>query len=225
MINTETSAMAGITYEQVSTAADAITAEGEHPSIMRVREWIGSGSPNTIHRHLKAWRAAQAPTERPSPEIPGDVARPISDAMDRYAAARSAEAQQEAEDARVEADTLAETGEQIESERDAALERADTAERVAEETTQRADAAEADAIRLATEIERARENARTARDEASRAEARAESAISERDRLADQVERLRDDAAAAKALQEEIAYAREQIQRLENRLYDRIDSE
>ena len=217
--------MAGITYEQVSTAADAITAEGGHPSIMRVREWIGSGSPNTIHRHLKVWRKAQAPAERPSPEIPGDVAKAISDAMDRHAAARSAEAQQEAEEARIEADTLAETGEQIEGERDAALERADTAERVAEEATQRADAAEVEAIQLATEIEGARENARTARDEASRAEARAESAISERDRLAYQVERLRDDAAAAKALREEIAYAREQIQRLEDRLYERINDD
>jgi hypothetical protein len=36
----------GITYEQVSAAADAIIGEGSQPTIDAVRKRIGTGSPN-----------------------------------------------------------------------------------------------------------------------------------------------------------------------------------
>ncbi|WP_340367478.1 DNA-binding protein, partial [Marinobacter azerbaijanicus] len=45
-------ARTGITYEQVATVADALVGQGEKPSIQRIREQLGTGSPNTIHRHL-----------------------------------------------------------------------------------------------------------------------------------------------------------------------------
>ena len=43
----------GITFEQVSAAADALRGEGMNPTIKAVRERLGTGSPNTIHEHLK----------------------------------------------------------------------------------------------------------------------------------------------------------------------------
>ncbi|NKN34704.1 hypothetical protein HF203_15920, partial [Marichromatium bheemlicum] len=49
----------GITYKEVAAAAEALTEQGETPSIKRVRDHLGTGSPNTIHRHLSAWRAEQ----------------------------------------------------------------------------------------------------------------------------------------------------------------------
>ena len=114
--------------------------------------------------------------------------------MDHHAAARAADAQIGAEQARTEADDLAATGEQVEGERDAAIERTQIAEGAAQEAHQRAEAAEAEATRLAGEIEGTYRDARTARD----------------------------DAATAKALRDEISYTREQIQQLENRLYERM---
>ncbi|WP_221931826.1 DNA-binding protein [Klebsiella pneumoniae] len=49
----------GITFEQVAAVADALAGEGQQPTIRAVREKLGdTGSPNTIHKHLTAWREA-----------------------------------------------------------------------------------------------------------------------------------------------------------------------
>jgi len=45
----------GITEQQVFEAADALLAEGARPTIERVRQTLGSGSPNTVNRHMDAW--------------------------------------------------------------------------------------------------------------------------------------------------------------------------
>ena len=54
----------GITYDEVAASADALVGRGEKPTIGAIRAELGTGSPNTIHRHLTAWKAAQAPAER-----------------------------------------------------------------------------------------------------------------------------------------------------------------
>ncbi|WP_343878783.1 DNA-binding protein, partial [Cupriavidus pauculus] len=46
----------GITFEQVAAAADALVGEGQQPTIRAIRERLGTGSPNTVHKHLTAWR-------------------------------------------------------------------------------------------------------------------------------------------------------------------------
>ena len=52
-------ARAGITYDQVAHRADAMAAEGRDPTIQGLREALGgTGSPNTIHKHLTAWRTS-----------------------------------------------------------------------------------------------------------------------------------------------------------------------
>src|SRR5271169_6506812 len=45
----------GITSRDVELAADALLRAGERPTIERVREKIGRGSPNTINPALDAW--------------------------------------------------------------------------------------------------------------------------------------------------------------------------
>lgn len=45
----------GITEADVLEAADALLARGERPTIERVRQELGRGSPNTVNRHLDAW--------------------------------------------------------------------------------------------------------------------------------------------------------------------------
>ena len=47
----------GITAEQVADTADSLLQAGERPTIERIRAQLGSGSPNTINRHLDAWWA------------------------------------------------------------------------------------------------------------------------------------------------------------------------
>lgn len=45
----------GITENDVHTAADALVAEGERPTIERIRAHLGTGSPNTVARWLATW--------------------------------------------------------------------------------------------------------------------------------------------------------------------------
>ena len=45
----------GITEQDVWNAADALLVEGARPTIERVRQKIGRGSPNTVSPHLDAW--------------------------------------------------------------------------------------------------------------------------------------------------------------------------
>lgn len=121
----------GITFEIVAHAADALVGRGEKPTIQAIRAEIGTGSPNTIHRHLTAWKATQAPAERQSAKLPDELAGALAQEIERQASAARAEAEADALDARQTADELAETGEALEAEADALREQIEqvTAER------------------------------------------------------------------------------------------------
>ncbi|MGX9720077.1 DNA-binding protein [Stenotrophomonas acidaminiphila] len=45
----------GITESDVHTAADAVVANGERPTVERIRAHLGTGSPNTVVRWLETW--------------------------------------------------------------------------------------------------------------------------------------------------------------------------
>ena len=47
----------GITESDVFAAADSLLIAGERPTVDRIRAALGSGSPNTVIRHLDAWWA------------------------------------------------------------------------------------------------------------------------------------------------------------------------
>ncbi|MGT2491298.1 DNA-binding protein [Cupriavidus basilensis] len=51
-------------YEVVAAAADALLAEGRKVTLAAVRERIGTGSMNTIHRHWTIWQGHQKPSAR-----------------------------------------------------------------------------------------------------------------------------------------------------------------
>ncbi|ABD69982.1 conserved hypothetical protein [Rhodoferax ferrireducens T118] len=51
----------GVQQEDVWTAADALIAEGLRPTIERVRQKIGRGSPNTVSPMLESWFATLGP--------------------------------------------------------------------------------------------------------------------------------------------------------------------
>lgn len=45
----------GITEDDVHGAADALVEAGERPTVERIRAQLGTGSPNTVIRHLESW--------------------------------------------------------------------------------------------------------------------------------------------------------------------------
>lgn len=50
----------GITQEQVNAAADALVTAGDKPTVEKIRQALGTGSPNTVTRMLDVWRGSLA---------------------------------------------------------------------------------------------------------------------------------------------------------------------
>jgi len=66
--------MATITEQTIHTAANALTAEGVTPTLVKVRERIGGGSFTKISEAMKAWRALQNPMTTQPIELPKAIA-------------------------------------------------------------------------------------------------------------------------------------------------------
>lgn len=71
----------GVQTEDVYAAADAVLAQGERPTIERIRHHLGRGSPNTVGPMLDGWFASlsarlQPPGETGEPGLTGDLALP-----------------------------------------------------------------------------------------------------------------------------------------------------
>ncbi len=106
----------GVTYEQVVEAAKAIEAEGENPTIQRVLQRLGTGSPNTIHRHLRSWKEQSAPLKPATLKLPEKLQDALLAEISRQANEARAESEAEAQEAIATADELAAAGERMESE-------------------------------------------------------------------------------------------------------------
>jgi colicin import membrane protein len=106
----------GITYEQVNAMANAIVGEGMRPTIESIRQRLGTGSPNTIHRHLTAWRAAKPLQVEQKIELPPSILAAIAAEIERAAAAARAEIESRLVELQSEAESLAVTGEELEAE-------------------------------------------------------------------------------------------------------------
>ena len=52
----------GVTYSDVSQAANRLMGQGRHPTIEQVRLVLGTGSSTTIANHLKQWKISQDET-------------------------------------------------------------------------------------------------------------------------------------------------------------------
>ncbi|MCA1769660.1 MAG: DNA-binding protein [Halomonas sp.] len=130
---------AGISYEQVAAAAENLEGRGAEPTLQRVCEHLGAGSPNRIQRHLSAWRAARPAPAPPTPRLPESLIGALEEELARHASAALSRGEQLAEEARSDAASLAELGETMEQ-RLAELEtRAVTAESAAEQALARRD--------------------------------------------------------------------------------------
>jgi len=75
----------GVTQDEVNTAIEQIIADGERPTIERVRAMLGTGSPNTLTRMLSVWwqglgeRLAEKHVSVAIPEAPKEVNQAASE--------------------------------------------------------------------------------------------------------------------------------------------------
>lgn len=192
-------ARTGITFEQVAAAADALAGAGKQATIQGVREALGTGSPNTIHKHLSAWRQARPVAQAAALELPAELAAAFGRELARAASAARGEVEAELVQAQAEAVELASTGEALETEREA------LAEQVAGLTTER-DQHQATALERAQEIERLgqavqreQQAAEGARVELAKAQLKIEAGAERGTALEREIERLREQLEAAQA--------------------------
>jgi len=181
----------GVTFEQVAAVADAMIGEGQQPTIVAVRDRIGTGSPNTIHKHLTAWRAARPQATAAAPELPVSLTTAIAAEIEKAAANARAEVESKLVRAQAEAAELANAGEALETERDELL------ENVVELTTERdtlagkAEQQAADIKAQAERIEREQQAAEAARVDLAKAQLKIEASAERLGEQAAEIERLR----------------------------------
>jgi len=195
----------GISYEQVAATADALVGAGEQPSIRAVREALGTGSPNTIHRHLGTWRAARPVAQTAAYELPAELVNGFGRELARVASQARAEVEQDLVRAQAEAAELASTGEALEAERD------ELAAQVAALTSER-DQAQATAVERAQEIQRLGDQVQ--REQAAAEAARIDLATArlKGDGLAEQLAELREQLTAARQTLEAAQAGRQQAE-------------
>lgn len=182
----------GVTSEQVSAVADALIGEGKQATIRAVRERLGDrGSPNTIQKHLSAWRDARPMAAAAALELPQTLAAAIAAEIGRAAAQARAEIEGRLVEVQTEAADLALTGESLEDERDSLI--AQMAVLTTERDTLAGKAAQqaADLVELAGRVEREQQAAEAARVELATARLRAEGLTERHAAQGKEVEQLR----------------------------------
>lgn len=206
----------GITFEQVEQAADTLLGEDKQPTIRAVRELLGSGSPNTIHKHLQTWQAARPTPQAITRELPAKIIDAINIEIEQATASARAEIEGKLVDAQIAANELAMAGESLEARQEELLEqigtlttdrdqcKATAEERAAEIERQATERAE-EIKRQATEIARERQAAEAARVELAKTQLKIES----------QEEKLKEQTAELKKVRAAFETERKQCQKAE----------
>jgi hypothetical protein len=150
-----------VTIDEVTAAATSLQNDGKRVSIEAVRDVLGTGSPNTIHKHLIVWRTSHArPAETPKADIPESVVAALGSWVQQFAQAASAGVRDALAQSESDMEALLESGERLEAERDELL------AQVASATTAR-DQALATAAERGEDIERLTVELRNARQVAT----------------------------------------------------------
>ncbi len=71
----------GITFDDVKQVAQSLLARGENPTVMRVREVLGTGSTTTINQHLQQFHLER---RRNPSELPPDVPVGLMKAVEHF---------------------------------------------------------------------------------------------------------------------------------------------
>ena len=98
----------GVTYCDISRAAEAVKARGSEPTIDRVREQLGTGSKSTIAPLLKQWRNNAALNESDA-GLPSDLISAVKSLRDRIQKASEEAVEQAKQDYQSQLQTLEHT--------------------------------------------------------------------------------------------------------------------
>lgn len=151
----------GVTFDEVTAAAISLQNDGKRVTIEAVRDFLGTGSPNAIQKHLIEWRASHAkPAEAPNADIPESIVAALQSWAEQFAEEAGAGARDALAQSESDMDALLKSGEELEAERDELL------AQVASVTTAR-DQAIATATERSEEIERLKIELRNARQVAT----------------------------------------------------------
>lgn len=182
----------GVSFEQVAAIADALVGEGQQPTIRAVRERLGDkGSPNTIHRHLAAWREARPVAAAAAPELPQALTTAIATEIERAAAAARGEIEGRLVQAQAEAADLAAAGETMESELDELREQVAGLTGERDTLAGKAEQQAVDLIHAQQRIEREQHAAESARVELAKFQLKAEGMAETIKSQVAEIERLR----------------------------------
>jgi hypothetical protein len=111
-----------VTFDQVAEAADRLQSDGQRVTIEAVGDLLDGGSVNSIHKHLTDWRARNA---KPPAPLKLDIPEPIATALGEWARQLAEDAGASARETLAQSeedlDTLRESGEQFEEEREELL--------------------------------------------------------------------------------------------------------
>ena len=142
----------GITEQDVWSAADALLLEGARPTIERIRQKLGRGSPNTVSGHVDSWfKHLGGRIKDPRAfTAPPDVPDPVQQAARHFWEVAQAESRRDV-DQRVR-DGLAAAAQSVQ----AADERARIAEAAAFEASARLTRSQADVAELRSEMDQLR---------------------------------------------------------------------
>ncbi len=184
-------ARAGITFEQVAAVADAMVGAGQNPTINGIRDALGTGSPNTVHKHLTAWRAARPQAVAAAVELPAELVNAIGAEISRAAAKARGEIESALVQAQTEASELASVGEALEQERDTLADQVGTLTTERDQATATAAERALEIERQAQTIEREQAAAELARVELAKAQLKIEAGVERAGELAKEIERLR----------------------------------
>lgn len=81
----------GVEYDAVERIARQLISKGQHPSVQKVRDILGTGSNTTIANHLKTWQASF--NTRTSPTLPESVPEDLMNPLDDFWALAVAKAE------------------------------------------------------------------------------------------------------------------------------------
>lgn len=179
----------GVSLDEVIAVAESFVANGIEPTIRNVRERLGGGSPNTVHRHLTVWRERGRKSTLAVTSIPDSIVKAILTEFEHLAAAASSDARKARLAAETEAADMARAMDALESEMAALRAELEQLRQERDEIRGRHSERSTEATRLAQEVDALRQQLRQSELEARLAVTRAEEISALRQELTQERER------------------------------------
>lgn len=180
----------GVSFDQVKAIVDALEGEGKPATIQAVREALGTGSPNTIHKHLVALREARPVARSATLELPPDLVNALANELSKAASKARAEIEGELVQTQAEAVDLSAAGEVLETQLSDLNEQMTETAAERDAAVARAAAHVGEIARLVAEVERERALAGAAQTEAATSRLKIDSFAEKLETQAEEITRL-----------------------------------